>query len=164
MAAGITYEPIATTTVAGSSTASVTFSSISGSFTDIVFVCDIDGSDGSASTRIRFNGDSGSNYSQTDLRGDGSSGTSTRTSSAAQISLGGGTATNQTNVIGSINNYSNATTFKTTILRFNNPAEVVGARVALFRSTSAITSIEFFVSAGNWVAGSTFTLYGIASA
>jgi hypothetical protein len=159
-----TYEPIATTTVSGSSTSSVSFTGISGSFTDIVFVCEIDGDDAGASTRIRFNSDSGSNYSQTDIRGDGSSATSTRTSSAAQISLGVGTATNQTNVIGSINNYSNSTTYKTVLLRTNNPAEFTAARVGLWRNTNAITGIEFFVSAGNWVAGSTFTLYGIASA
>ena len=160
----ITYEPIATQTVAGSSTASVSFTGISGSYTDIVFVCEIDGDDGDASTRIRFNSDTGSNYSQTDIRGNGSSGTSTRTSSAAQISLGVGTTTNQTNVIGSINNYSNATAYKTVLLRFNNSADFTGARVGSWRNTNAITGIEFFVSAGNWVAGSTFTLYGIASA
>jgi len=159
----ITYEPIATETVVGSSTNSVSFTGISGAYTDIVFVCEIVAS-GDVSTRIRFNSDTGSNYSQTDLRGNGSSATSTRTSSAAQISLGVGTATNQTNVIGSINNYSNATTYKTVLLRFNNPAEFTGARVGLWRNTNAITGIEFFVSAGNWVAGSTFTLYGIKAA
>jgi len=37
MAAGKTYEPIATTTLS-SSAATITFSSISGSYTDLVFV------------------------------------------------------------------------------------------------------------------------------
>jgi hypothetical protein len=159
----ITYEPIATTTVAGSSTASVSFTGISGSYTDIVFVCEIDGSLDD-STRIRFNSDSATNYSQTNLTGNGTTAASTRSSSIAQISLGIGTATNQTNVVGSINNYSNSTTYKTVILRANNPAEVTAARVGLWRSTSAITSIEFFIASGNWVAGSTFTLYGIKAA
>ena len=155
-----TYTPIASVTL-DSAQPSVTFSGIPQTYTDLVFVCEIDGDDGGASTRIRFNSDSGSNYSQTDLRGNGSSATSNRTSSVAQISLGVGAATNQTNVIGSINNYSNSTTYKTVLLRTNNPAEFTAARVGLWRNTNAITSIEFFVSAGNWVAGSTFNIYGV---
>ena len=154
-----TYTPIASVTLS-SAQSSVTFSGIPQTYTDIVFVCDIDGSLDD-STRIRFNSDSATNYSQTNLTGNGSTAASTRSSSIAQISLGVGTATNQTNVIGSINNYSNSTTYKTVLLRANNPAEVVAARVGLWRSTSAITSIEFFIASGNWVAGSTFNLYGI---
>jgi hypothetical protein len=157
-----TYTPIASVTLS-SAQSSVTFSGIPQTYTDIVFVCDIDGSLDD-STRIRFNSDSATNYSQTNLTGNGSTAASTRSSSIAQISLGVGTATNQTNVIGSINNYSNSTTYKTVLLRANNPAEVVAARVGLWRSTSAITSIEFFIASGNWVAGSTFNLYGVANA
>jgi len=159
----VTYEPIATTTVSGSSTSSVSFTGISGSYSDIVFVCEIDGSVND-STRIRFNGDSGTNYSQTDLRGNGTTATSTRTTSNAHISLSAGNSTNQISVVGSINNYSNSTTYKTLILRTNNPTDTVAGRSGLWRNTSAITSIEFSIASGNWVAGSTFTLYGIKAA
>jgi len=158
-----TMTPIATTTVVGSSTASVSFTAISGSYTDIVFVCEIDGSVDD-STRMRFNSDSATNYSQTNLTGNGSTAASTRSASIAQISLGIGDPTNQTNVIGSINNYSNSTTYKTVLIRANNSVDAVAARVGLWRSTSAITSIEFFIATSNWVAGSTFTLYGIKAA
>jgi len=158
-----TYEPIATTTVSGSSTSSVSFTGISGSYSDIVFVCEIDGSVND-STRIRFNGDSGTNYSQTDLRGNGTTATSTRTSNTVNISLSAGNSTNQISVVGSINNYSNSTTYKTLILRTNNPTDTVAGRSGLWRNTSAITSIEFSIASGNWVAGSTFTLYGIKAA
>ena len=159
----ITYEPIATTTVSGTSTNSVIFSSIPGTYTDIVFICEID-ADSDVSTRIRLNNDSGSNYSQRDLRADGSSVSSSQSSNLGFLSLGAGTATNTTLVTGSINSYSNSTTNKVIVSRANNPINTVLMRTMLWRDTSAITAIEFYVSSGNWFAGSTFTLYGIKAA
>ena len=154
-----TYESIATTTASGSAS-SVTFSSFSG-YTDLVLV--VDGSISTAGTAValRFNSDTGSNYSNTVLYGDGSSALSARASNSDK-GLVGYIGTGQGNTIVHIMNYANSTTYKTALGRFNASANFVGARVALWRSTSAITSINVLTDSGNnWAAGTVFTIYGI---
>jgi hypothetical protein len=159
----MTYEPIETQTL-DSAAASVTFSSISGSYTDLVLVINA-ASSSAASCRIRFNADTGSNYSDTRLYGDGSSVTSDRLTSRDHINCGDFSTTSiNSNQVISIQNYSNATTYKTVLTRSNIPASYVFANVSTWRSTSAITSIVVFPASGNLVTGSTFTLYGIAAA
>ena len=64
-------------------------------------------------------------------------------------------------------NYSNTTTYKTILSRTNAAANGVDATVGLWRSTSAITSIEIGKNSGmsgTFQIGSTFTLYGIKAA
>jgi hypothetical protein len=63
-----------------------------------------------------------------------------------------------------IMNYSNTTTFKTMISRFSNSSVIAQAEVSLYRSTSAITSIEIFTTPDSFAVGSTLTLYGIKAA
>jgi hypothetical protein len=47
----------------------------------------------------------------------------------------------------------------------SNASTIVIAGVSLWRSTAAINSVTIYTGSGNnWDAGSTFTLYGIASA
>lgn len=168
-----TYEPIATTTL-GSTQTSVTFSSISGTYTDVILVCSITPSDTQAPALLcEVNSDTGSNYSGTFLYGNGSAAGSNRLTSqtrftlARQYSLGDSTS-GQPNFITHFQNYSNATTYKTVMTRANTPSGTtyrgVEASVGLWRSTSAITTIKVFVSAGGFASGSTFTLYGIAAA
>ena len=165
MAAGATYTQIATTTL-GSAASSVTFSSISGSYTDLVCVIN---SNTTADTqiRIRFNSDSNNNYSATVLGGDGSSAFSVRVSNESSGNIGALGTNWSTNLI-HINNYSNATTYKTILGRFNETSASygeTGAKVVLWRSTSAITSIAFTLpSTYTYASGSTFSLYGIAAA
>ena len=165
MAAGATYEPIATTTLS-SAQSSVTFSSISGTYTDLVVV--IDGTTASTFTQlqVRTNGDTGSNYSTTYLWGTGSAAVSDRDSN---ISTGGMNAgflgTGQGNNTFHIQNYSNSTTYKTVLARSSVPGNRVAATVNLWRSTAAITSLRFnLISGENFASGSTFTLYGILAA
>jgi hypothetical protein len=164
MAAGMTYFPIATTTL-GSAAASVTFSSIAGTYTDLVIV--INGAYASSddgSPGLRFNSDTGSNYSETLIDGDGSSASSARDSNATSAILGSMSATISTSII-NVMNYANTTTYKTSISRGNNSANRVRAYVALWRNTAAITSIQIITNGAiNFATGSTFTLYGIASA
>jgi hypothetical protein len=159
-----TYEPIATTTISGTSTSTVTFSSISGSYTDLILV--FNGyTNAQAACNLRFNSDSATNYSQTRLLGSGSAAASDRDSSIAQINAFVSTSTSDNiNEIIQIQNYSNATTYKTALLRWNNAASYVAAIVGLWRSTSAITRIDMILSTSYYVAGSTFTLYGVKSA
>jgi hypothetical protein len=62
-------------------------------------------------------------------------------------------------------NYSNTTTNKTILSRINNAENSTVARVTLWRNTAAISTI--FLTEGNganFIAGSTFTLYGIKAA
>jgi len=157
----ITYEPIATTTL-GSAAASVSFTSINGSYTDLVISGNWSLSTGQ-NILVRFNSDSGSNYSETALGGDGSSASSGRDSNRTDIRCGYNNGSDRSMHLINIMNYSNSTTYKTLVMRWNS-SDYVYSRVGLWRSTNAITSIELRAGAGNIASGSTFTLYGIKSA
>lgn len=158
-----TYEPIATQT-AGGSTSTITFSSVPQTFTDLMLV--INGSSvNDVDWRFRMgNGsiDSGSNYSGTYLYGTGSSAPSYRESNVTGIGTGGAYNGIGTSII-QIQNYSNTNTNKTVLARTgsNNYTQV---RVGLWRSTVAVNIIQISPDSGNFVSGSTFTLYGIANA
>ena len=158
-----TYEPIATTTL-GSAQSSVSFTSISGSYTDIVMVLNArDATNGYL--LVRYNNDSGSNYSRTVMYGDGSNPQSFRQTSQTSHFIATGGSSNEIQLI-NLNNYSNSTTYKTTLFRDNTASSSVGAQVGLYRSTSAITRIDFISASGTATiaSGSTFTLYGIKAA
>jgi len=168
MAAGSTYTPIATTTL-GSAASTVSLTSISGSYTDLVLVVSarMTGGGGASAVQLQFNGDTGSNYSITTLNGDGSSATSSRASSQTSLSMGLATDASgqQATSIFQIQNYSNATTYKTVLSRANIAGDRVRAQVGLWRNTQAIDSILILNNGGTtFVAGSTFTLYGIQAA
>ena len=160
-----TYEPIATTTL-GSAAASYTFSSIPSTYTDLVLVASTKNSVVTVNGLfIRYNGDTSTNYSSTYLYGNGTSAVSSRNSSQTQGIVGWDGTTNFTPTIISIQNYANATTYKTALSRSNEPSARVAAWVSLWRSTSAITSITLTSeSPANFAIGSTFTLYGIKAA
>lgn len=163
MPAGSTYSTIATTTL-GSAQANVTFSSFSG-YTDLVLVfngrCT---STGGWNLFLQFNSDTGTNYSATSLYGDGTSAFSARGSNNAAVGGWFVDGTNPGTVIANIMNYSNTSTNKTVIGRGNNTGYGVDARVGLWRNTAAITSMLIYSNGGNWLTGSTFTLYGISAA
>lgn len=162
-----TYEPIATTTL-GSAAASYTFSGIPATYTDLILICQTSVTSGSVQNQMQFNSDTGTNYSATILSGSGSAVLSTRNSNINFITLGyddyNTTAIGQMSIV-NIQNYSNSTTYKTTIQRGSNANTGVSATVGLWRSTAAITSVLIKPAGGvNYAAGSTFTLYGIKSA
>ena len=168
MPAGNTYESIATQTISGSSTTSVTFSSIPSTYTDLVLIAS-----GSASMsvdlNVRLNGDTSTNYSRTVLSGSGSAAVSVRSSNLDFFRLnydGYWTTSTQTSVsIAHIMNYTNTTTFKTILGRSNNATTGVDAQVSLWRKTpEAVNSIQVYITSGNYTAGSTFSLYGIRAA
>jgi hypothetical protein len=162
MPAGSTYTPIATTTL-GSAVATVTFSSISGSYTDLVIVFNGSITTGFDAIGLRFNGDTASNYSRTFLAGNGSTASSGRDSNATSIQIGI-MGTERSNSIFQIMNYSNSTTFKTAIARGNAASNATRAGVGLWRNTAAITEVSLTAGSSTFISGSTFTLYGIASA
>ena len=151
----------------GSNQTSVTFSSIPSTYTDLVLVAQPATTVVNQDYRIRFNGDTANNYSATYMEGDGSGAYSNRWSNvpAIYVARGSSTTLGQDVVTVNINNYSNATTFKTAIARFGLATTVsarVSSTVGLWRSTSAITSITV-TTVGTLLSGSTFSLYGIAS-
>ena len=173
MAAGSTYTPIATTTFA-SSASSYTFSSIPTTYTDLVLVVvPAQGAPTGSSPLLQVgNGsvDTGTNYSYTSLRGNGTSATSIRDTNLSNIpepltGMSGNLGEYQ--IIYQLMNYSNTSTYKTILFRLGSlnatyPGTV--ATVGLWRSTSAINTIKFYVSGTGMSIGTTLTLYGILAA
>jgi hypothetical protein len=172
MPAGSTYTPIATTTL-GSASNTVTFSSIPSTYTDLIIVTDA-GASVISEVDLRVGNssvDTGSNYSKTTLSGDGSSATSVRNSNQTYWRPNYNSVYDNANGksvhIFQFMNYANTNVFKTMLYRGNSAAYGVDAAVCLWRSTSAINVITLYASVPsvrNFLVGSTFTLYGIASA
>ena len=154
-----TYTPISSFT-ATTSISSVTISGIPQTYTDLVIVMSYSRSV-SGNGLLRFNSDSGSNYSHTYLLGDGSSASSSRGSNQTNGILSYDSANLQETCLVNIFNYSNTTTYKSFYTRGNDTGLGVISYINLWRSTSAITSIELRPNSGNWNSGSTFNLYGI---
>ena len=164
-----TYDCIATTTL-GSAQSSVTFSSISGSYTDLILVAILGITNANtANVGFRFNSDTGNNFSATRLYGNGSTAASNRVSNQPfiygnELSYPSGDI-GENNYILHIMNYSNSTTYKTTLSRGNRASVGVDAIVGLWRSTAAITSVTVLLDPSDtYKVGSTFTLYGIKAA
>jgi len=158
-----TYVALATSTL-GTAASSVTFSSIPGTYTDLVLVCNFINTIGQTDHGVRFNGDTASNYSRTQLYGTGSAAGSNRGSNETSMNFLGYIGTSWGVSIMQIMNYSNTTTYKTALSRANGASNQVIAAAGLWRNTSAITSLDIIASAGTFAVGSTFSLYGIASA
>jgi hypothetical protein len=164
-----TYEPIATTTL-GSAASSITFSTIPGTYTDlrVILVATGDASAAGQAVLTRFNSDTGSNYSVTRLSGSGSAATSGRFTNIASIytSFDGLSTTVPTFQQIDIFSYAGST-YKTCLISNNedkNGSGYVEARVGLWRSTSAITTVAVIANSGNFATGTVATLYGILKA
>ena len=157
-----TYEKIASTTL-GSAAADVTFSSITGIYTDLVVICNFGAATASQDFVIRFNGDTGNNYSDTRFYGNGSSSISVRSSNNSRINVDSVGVSQTLTAFDAIQimNYSNTTTYKTALIRVTDTGESTEAAVGMWRNTAAITSIVLFMTSGNLLSGSSFTLYGI---
>ena len=166
-----TYEPIATTTLASTSASVLVMNSIPSTYTDLILVMTGGTTAGSNALYMRFNNDSTSIYSTTYMYGDGSSAVSGRLTGRDAVAIGyyvePGTSL-EFNSIAQIQNYSNATTYKTVLDRANlagtGTYPGTEASVSLWRSTSAISRIDVLVSSNTFNVGSTFTLYGIKAA
>jgi hypothetical protein len=153
-----TYEPIATTTLTGSQ-ATVTFSSIAATYTDLFLV--IGGAASSAQGMfLYFNNDTASNYSRTLVYGNGTSPVSSSSADHKVLEIGTAIST----ITASVMNYSNTTTFKTTLSRGGSAANLTIAEVGLWRSTAAINRIDVTTGTGTMNTGTVLTLYGIKAA
>jgi len=163
-----TYEPINTQTL-GTAVADVFFTSIPQTYTDLVLVmtggCTIN-----AGIGYRFNSDNTTNYSVTFLEGSGSAASSNRytTQSFMRIGFLATWSTGLVNTaISHIQNYPNATTFKTVMSRVGDLTNgAVCLSTGTWRKTpEALNAINVLTSNGTtFLVGSTFTLYGIKAA
>ena len=160
MASGATYTPISSTTF-GSNTTSLTFSSISSAYTDLViviggiFTADISGG-------LTFNSDTGSNYTTTRMYGTGTAATTNSSNSGTQMAFTTGKGDTRYTFIINIMNYSSSSTYKPVLVK--GAMDMASARIGTWLSTSAINSINLTANGGQFVAGTTITLYGIAAA
>jgi hypothetical protein len=170
-----TYTPLARQVITTPS-ASVTFSSISSAYTDLILVAQYQCS-ANGGLWIRYNGDTGTNYSVVNMIGSQNTISSYADSNEAYIWAdtyyqGTGTVLSDRAIVkAQIMNYSNTTTFKTTLCRGDDVRTTgatdgtVNANVSTWRSTSAINSVNCIPAGSmNFVSGSTFTLYGILKA
>lgn len=166
MAAGSTYTPIATQTLT-SGQATVTFSSIPSTYTDLILVCSMLATSGTPAPKFYLNNDTTALYSETTVNGNGSTTYSGRNNNVSIMDLywtSGLTTTEPRVVTIHLQNYANTSVYKTMLSRFSLASGETGAFAYLYRSTSAINRIDFSVSTSSFATGSTFTLYGIASA
>jgi hypothetical protein len=174
--AGGSYESIATVTVSGGSTTTISFSSIPSTYKHLqirgLLRHDYTGASGDYSV-VRFNGDTGNNYSGHRLEGTGSSASATAWSSVVGMYMGGIATNDLTSGIfgvAVIDILDYADTSKNKTLRSLTGWDANGSgNVQLFSgaryNTAAITSISLIPGSGtNWIAGSTLSLYGIKGA
>jgi hypothetical protein len=160
-----TYTLIDSATISGTGTASITFSSIPQTYTDLIVVANCSGISGDPFLRI--NGDSGANYSDTWLETRASGPVASRYTNRNFFYFGyEGTTRNAIEMVSifEIMDYSNTTTFKSSIWKYGDVAYSAEVHAGLWRSTSAITSLVCGLTAGNFVSGSSLKLYGIEAA
>jgi hypothetical protein len=153
-----TYTPIATVTLS-STTFEFAFNAIPQYFTDLILVADGNTLAGPTDNALRFNNDS-TTCSLTGLLNDGSTGTSYGTSAAYIPTNGLWSSSGRSSRIVHIMNYSNPNIFKTVLVRTNNGTQIA-AQVGTYPVTDPITSMQIWAGGSNFVAGTTFNLYGI---
>ena len=158
-----TYIPLATITLS-TTDASIVFSSIPATYRDLVLVFRGDGNvPGGADISIRLNGDTGANYNRVFMIGNGSttaSGANSNVNEMDALSVANG---RQISLLINIMEYSATNKHKTVLTRDNDSGFQVGARAFRWANTAAVTSVTMFTSAGSFISGSTFSLYGIAA-
>ena len=164
-----TYELIEAQTL-GSAASSFTFSSIPGTYTDLVIKCSVRSNralNPNSYMRLYPNGSS-SSITLRAVTGNGSSAGS-QTESAAGAYVGEINASTSTaNTFSSVEiylpNYAGSAnkSYSVDAVSENNSTTAYAVLVAdLWSNTSAITSIQLNDALGNFVANSTFYLYGI---
>lgn len=160
----------------GSNGGTVTFTNIPATYTDLVLEVSGGFVDNGFAFGIRVgNGsvDSGSNYSFTWIKGNGSVATSGRGSNFT-LGVGIEQGINNLSNVAQINfmNYANTSVYKTWLTKGGSAGDNAGATANLWRSFSAINTISISESGtggsgsfnyGNMLAGTTFSLYGIAA-
>lgn len=162
MAAGATYEPIATNTLSATAT-QIDFSSIPATYTDLRLVAV--GSSTGANPSIRLNTVSTTTYSFTYVDGNGTSASTFSSTGASRLQVGfsGTFPVMQIVDIFSYAGSTNKTVLSTSSADQNGSGNITTV-VGLWRNTAAVTAVRFYLPGGSFDIGSTFTLYGIKAA
>lgn len=155
--------------VLASPAATVTFSSIPQTFTNLKLVIQASASTtaGFNALLLQFNGDTAAHYQWQELFGAaGSPGASTSGGLVTSVQLGNLSDTTSSIIGGAteitVPNYA-GTVFNKSLLSFTQGDQTAVMSVGGWSSTAALTQIQFLLgSAGNFVTGSTFSLYGMA--
>jgi hypothetical protein len=163
-----TYSLIQTVTLTGNAS-TVTFSNIPQNYTDLIVYASIRGTTTAEYilTDIWFNGSS-TGFSSRGLEGTGSN-TAQYTNASIYTNAGNG-ATTTSNTFSNhfiyVPNYTSSV-FKSVlvdgVLENNATLAYASIQSGLWSNTSAITSVEIKSRADNFIANSTFTLYGIGA-
>ena len=158
-----TYIPLANITLT-TAAASVTFSSISQQYRDLIIVHNNFGTvNNDANSYFRFNSDTGSNYSRRYAFAEGASSTRvTGTDGGTTLPVFGARTTVGLS-ISQITDYSMTDRPKTILTRTDTGNHLVWMSAGRWASNSAITTILLHPSSGNFAAGFTAAIYGIAS-
>lgn len=120
---------------------------------------------------LRFNGDVGANYDEQHTKGENAVASATSAAGQTEITLGDvpgatGIANHANGVFIEIPNYAGTTFFKTLVGMLISIPNVTIADFqinhfgGLWEDTSAINQITLISGSGNFISGSTFTLYG----
>lgn len=159
------WTPLANITL-GSAAASVTFSSIVGTYRDLFLVAQTGLSSAGQTVNVQLNSDTGSNYNTVIAYGDGSSkGSAPVTNSTSIFAAYYGVTANTPKAQLTFNflDYSATDKHKSLLIRNADAGYVVEMMAARWASTSAVTAVKLYPGAGNFVSGSTFTLYGVSA-
>lgn len=167
-----TYTPIATTTLSSTSS-TVTFSSIPQTYTDLIVVANSKFTQTSARfISMQYNGDTGSNYRSVYYFGAASS-TGTASSIAdTSARIGNGSSNNAFGVcVANIFDYTNTTTYKTSIGRAGTNDYAIcymatwkGSTGSATQAINSVTVTCDTTATNAFASGSMFSLYGIKRA
>lgn len=163
-----TYIPLATITLS-STDSSIDFANIPNSYKDLVLVVNGATSESvtDSSIALRVNSDTGSNYSWVYAWGTGSA-TASGSSADSRIFIGRlpgySSASTPGTILVQMMDYSATDKHKTVLTRGNNTSGVVSMHAGRWASTNAVNtlSVSRYDFASGFVAGATFSLYGIA--
>jgi len=160
--ATVTYDPLATITLA-TTQATITFSSISQSYRDLVLVMSPIATVAN-DVRIRFNSDTTSVVNTVYMYGNGTSATGGLDTTSTYF-LGPDTVGTTAGQMAILNfmDYSATDKNKSVLMRYDKAS--MGTRFVTGRwaSNSAITQLVIYTSSSTFAAGTTMTLYGVAS-
>lgn len=150
------WVPLATTTL-GSAASSLTFGSIPSGYRDLQISVKGKRSTDTGGVRVWANGDTTtSNYQRVVMYGNGTDDIGFKNDEAELVYMD----SNDTVFVIDVMDYSATDKHTTFITRSDEPAKWVFAIAGRWKNTAAITSIQLASSSGDFVVGTTFSLWG----